>query len=262
MSNGMNNTMIICNELVNHKIYTEEALIEMLEKGIMPPCHSYNEWKRYGFQVKKGEKATIRTRLWTYNNKPVEAVEGEEAKPSRNFYLNYAYLFLANQVEAIKDAQQTLAPFKEKEATKAIEMLKGEEAESEEDKQIRELEEKLAELKKAKADRLAKAEAEKVAKVEKKTEPKKNSKTEKKAKSVKTNSKKTTRKNVNEAEGLTLRTSTFDGKTKANQIVNMIRFEAVNKLGEIKRSLEMPLDSYVQAGATFKKQLASKWGIV
>ena len=108
--NGMNNTQIICNELVNRKIYTEDELIEMLENGIMPPVHTYNQWKKFGYQVKKGEKATITTRLWNYNpkwNVPKSDDDTDEDMERRKFYLDRSYLFLESQVEAIDKATQT-----------------------------------------------------------------------------------------------------------------------------------------------------------
>ena len=219
--NGMTNIEIICNELVNHKIYTENELTTMLEKGIDIPCHTYNEWKKLGYQVKKGEKASIATRLWKHNDKkePKYDKDGKEIE-QRDFYLNYAYLFLASQVEKQGEEKQE----KKVEEPKKVEVKETQKA----------VDVKKSIIKSAKA----------------------------KAKYYDKKAKKTTRKaNVNDKEELTLKTTPYQKTTEDKQIVNMIKFEAVNKLGEVKRYIEMKLDDYVNRSKKVDNFLKTKWGV-
>lgn len=67
--------------------------------------HTFNEWKRLGKQVKKGETALIRCHLWQFTTKPSKAqreaaeAEGKEAAEHPHFYPTKAYLFSCLQVE-------------------------------------------------------------------------------------------------------------------------------------------------------------------
>lgn len=72
--------------------------------------HTYNEWKRQGKQVKKGESALISCYLWQFTTKPSKAqreaaeAEGKEAAEHPHFYPTKAYLFSVLQVEDVKAA--------------------------------------------------------------------------------------------------------------------------------------------------------------
>ena len=67
--------------------------------------HTFNEWKRLGKQVKKGETALIHCHLWQFTTKPSKAqreaaeAEGKEAAEHPHFYPTKAYLFSCLQVE-------------------------------------------------------------------------------------------------------------------------------------------------------------------
>lgn len=72
--------------------------------------HTFNEWKRLGKQVKKGETALIHCHLWQFTTKPSKAqreaaeAEGKEAAPAPHFYPTKSYLFSCLQVEDAKAA--------------------------------------------------------------------------------------------------------------------------------------------------------------
>lgn len=56
----MTNTQIIERECIENKLFTAEQLAKMAEI----PVHTYQYWKSIGYQVRKGEKAAIKTKLW------------------------------------------------------------------------------------------------------------------------------------------------------------------------------------------------------
>lgn len=71
--------------------------------------HTFAEWKRMGYSVKKGAKSAITCQLWKYTDKPGKAVreaaaaEGKDAPESDpHFYRAKAYLFSALQVQRSK----------------------------------------------------------------------------------------------------------------------------------------------------------------
>ena len=61
--------------------------------------HTYAEWKSRGKQVKKGEKAFLKCKLWKYTKSKDK--EGNELKKC---YLVNASLFTDEQVEELKRA--------------------------------------------------------------------------------------------------------------------------------------------------------------
>ena len=70
--------------------------------------HTFAEWKRMGYSVKKGQHAALVCNLWKYTDKPGKAAReaaaaaGEDAPESDpHFYMAKAHLFHALQVEKI-----------------------------------------------------------------------------------------------------------------------------------------------------------------
>lgn len=68
--------------------------------------HTFAEWKRLGYSVKKGEKAALTCMLWKYTDKPGKAAReaaaaaGKDAPESDpHFYMSKAHLFHALQVQ-------------------------------------------------------------------------------------------------------------------------------------------------------------------
>lgn len=66
--------------------------------------HTFAEWKRLGFSVKKGEKAKYKIAIW---NKSVKSKKDEEASQEDDsyFYTKVAAFFSMNQVQPI-DAKE------------------------------------------------------------------------------------------------------------------------------------------------------------
>lgn len=71
--------------------------------------HTFAEWKRLGYSVKKGQHAALVCNLWKYTDKPGKATReaaaaaGEDAPESDpHFYMAKAHLFHALQVEKSK----------------------------------------------------------------------------------------------------------------------------------------------------------------
>jgi len=87
-------------ERITYKVITdngeEEREVEMPE-----PIHTFAEWKRRGFSVKKGEHAIASFVIWKYSDRKVGEVDGEEVEDGRMF-LKKAHFFTAAQVEPLK----------------------------------------------------------------------------------------------------------------------------------------------------------------
>lgn len=92
----MTNLEIVANEVITRELLTEEQVEEMIGKFGALPYKTYQEWKYSGYQVKKGSKAIIKTKLW---KKVKEKKENEDDKDSTKFILVPASLFGVDQVE-------------------------------------------------------------------------------------------------------------------------------------------------------------------
>lgn len=71
--------------------------------------HTFTEWKRMGYSVKKGAKSAITCQLWKYTDKPgkaareaAEAAGKDAPETDPHFYMAKAHLFHALQVEKSK----------------------------------------------------------------------------------------------------------------------------------------------------------------
>lgn len=106
----MTNNEIIMN--VAKMLYMDD-----LEKIIMPNgdlgLHTYSEWKKLGYQVKKGEKAKAKVKLWKKAKAKAKAkesedngkvkLESEDSKVEKSrFFLANSALFDLTQVEKIE----------------------------------------------------------------------------------------------------------------------------------------------------------------
>ena len=75
----MTNNEIIINQAIAHGIYTKaEAQAIVAAKGCLP-IHTFAEWKKAGYSVKRGEHAAITCDLWKYTERP-----GKAAKAARH----------------------------------------------------------------------------------------------------------------------------------------------------------------------------------
>ena len=106
----MTNEEIICREAVAHGLITKAAAEAALLTGADIPLHTYAAWKSRGYQVRKGEKATIKTSLWKRSKGKKKAQDAdsdtqqdgtENTKASGHFFLATAFPFTAAQVEEI-----------------------------------------------------------------------------------------------------------------------------------------------------------------
>ena len=81
---------------------TEIIVAEKVLRNITEEVHTYAKWQQLGYQVKRGEKALIQTRLWkkVKSKKDLENVENKDDVQG-NFRLVKASLFSKSQVEKI-----------------------------------------------------------------------------------------------------------------------------------------------------------------
>lgn len=93
----MTNENIIYNAAVNSGIFSASEAQAIVASGRRLPLHTYQEWKRMGYQVKQGEHAALSVVLWKYRRETVE-INGEEHE-SGDCYRALAHLFTADQVE-------------------------------------------------------------------------------------------------------------------------------------------------------------------
>ena len=77
----------------NREIVSTECML----KGIAEEVYTYGEWKKRGYQVKKGQHACITTQLWKQVKYKDKATEEEKTK----MIMTKASLFSRSQVEAI-----------------------------------------------------------------------------------------------------------------------------------------------------------------
>ena len=101
----MKNVEIIAKEALEHGIYTEDEIKEMMNKEGCVPLHTYSYWKdKYGMLVKHGEHAVVTTELWRRkkNDESDDLNNEQENKPE--YYLQKAFLFSKEQVERVQQA--------------------------------------------------------------------------------------------------------------------------------------------------------------
>ena len=66
---------------------------------------TFQEWKKAGYSVQKGEKAFLQCSLWTPYKKKVTNKEGKEVTENR-FMLKKASLFTFDQVKELQTRKQ------------------------------------------------------------------------------------------------------------------------------------------------------------
>lgn len=115
----MTNEKIIYDAAISAGIFTKESAAAILSSGRRLPLHTYQEWRRMGYQVKQGEHAALSVALWrwkegkkTGNVKEVpgmynadgSAATVEEQETSHH-YKTMAHLFAFAQVERTAPAK-------------------------------------------------------------------------------------------------------------------------------------------------------------
>jgi len=121
MLKGHDNRTLIMWAGIEAGIFTAEDLSNYLWLSKMPEYHTFNEWKRHGFIVKKGSKAAFSCRIWDYKTSKKGTYTAEEAaemnamiinedgsqvkegdpKTHSQYYKFNAYFFGPDQVEKI-----------------------------------------------------------------------------------------------------------------------------------------------------------------
>lgn len=94
----MTNLEIVASEVIANELMTEEEVERILLGFGTLPFMTYQEWKYNGYQVKKGSKAVIKTKLWKMVKNKKESKDEED---SSKFILVPASLFSKDQVEKI-----------------------------------------------------------------------------------------------------------------------------------------------------------------
>lgn len=80
---------------------------EQGEREIMIPeeIHTFDEWKKLGYMVQKGQHAVARFQIWMPSKKKTKKAEDEneqEAGIPRGFYRKVAFFFTADQVKKLE----------------------------------------------------------------------------------------------------------------------------------------------------------------
>lgn len=87
----MTNNEIIINQAIAHGIYTKaEAQAIVAAKGCLP-IHTFAEWKKAGFSVKRGEHAAIICDLWKYTERPGKAAKTPAVQATSPGEYSYCY---------------------------------------------------------------------------------------------------------------------------------------------------------------------------
>ncbi len=100
----MTNLAIITAAAIQAGIFSEEQADAIIKSGHALPLHTFAEWKRMGFAVKKGEKARMKCDIWRKSNKTqtAETKDGDEIEvDTGRFYKKLAHFFTFDQVEKI-----------------------------------------------------------------------------------------------------------------------------------------------------------------
>lgn len=93
----MTNTEIITRTAIAEGLFTEAEATAIIASGRRLPLHTYQEWRRMGYQVKQGEHAALTVVLWKYRSETVE-IDGQEVE-SGDCYRTTAHLFTIAQVQ-------------------------------------------------------------------------------------------------------------------------------------------------------------------
>lgn len=69
---------------------------------IPEPLHTFNEWKKLGYVVRRGQKARAYIQIWKYKE-PKEVEEGKVlTEEEKHFFMKNAAFFAFDQLEPLK----------------------------------------------------------------------------------------------------------------------------------------------------------------
>lgn len=84
--------------MCNKEIISRYIAMNELEPSI--ELHTFAEWKRLGYKVKKGEKSKHKISIWKRTTKKVENEKGEEVE-TQNYFLKLSAFFTIDQVDKL-----------------------------------------------------------------------------------------------------------------------------------------------------------------
>lgn len=88
----MTNTEIILGYMQLHNMDPEKTIL-----------HTYAQWKKLGYQIKKGEKSKHKISVWKRSIKKVKKDDGEkEEVDTGRYFLKESAFFTQDQVKVIK----------------------------------------------------------------------------------------------------------------------------------------------------------------
>ena len=88
MLKGHDNRTLIMWAGIEAGVFTASDLSAFLFLGKMPHYHTFNEWKRRGYIVKKGSKAAFSCRIWDYKTSKAGTYTAEEAEQMNAIMIN------------------------------------------------------------------------------------------------------------------------------------------------------------------------------
>lgn len=98
----MTNFQIITSAAIEAGIFTVEQVEAICSTGRRLPLHTFSEWKRLGYQVKKGQKARIAIDIWKKSNKKRKNENGEEMEETEDrYYKKLSHFFTFDQVQKL-----------------------------------------------------------------------------------------------------------------------------------------------------------------
>lgn len=100
----MTNLQIIASAAIASGLYTVDQVEACFASGHQLPLHTFAEWKRLGYIVKKGEKSKLAVDIWMKSNKKItaETKDGEKIEvDAGRFYKKLSHFFTFEQVEKL-----------------------------------------------------------------------------------------------------------------------------------------------------------------
>ena len=98
----MTNVEIINNEAIK---LAEAGIINYNEIGIPESLHTYAAWKKFGYQVRRGEKAKACIKIWKYKRFARENTDDTKDQLDKintaKMFMTKAYFFTIGQVDKI-----------------------------------------------------------------------------------------------------------------------------------------------------------------
>lgn len=136
----MRNNNLIMQAALEADYLTPEQIINYIFYGRMPHFHTFNEWKKYGFIVKRGEKAAFTAKIWKYHAEDHIITEEEAARTaeimeggaqagdvieSGDYIMKNSYFFTISQVERIQRGKVDLPEDCKREEKDGREIISG-----------------------------------------------------------------------------------------------------------------------------------------